>query len=58
LAPRIHLVRAVHTDCRHDRRRPLGLKAGEWAYDTSMALCLAESLLECGAFDPVDQLSR
>jgi len=23
-----------------------------------MALCLAESLLECGAFDPVDQLSR
>ena len=37
---------------------PFHLKPGEWTDDTSMALCLAESLLECGAFDPVDQLSR
>jgi ADP-ribosyl-[dinitrogen reductase] hydrolase len=37
---------------------PFHLEPGEWTDDTSMALCLAESLLECGAFDPVDQLVR
>jgi len=37
---------------------PFHLNPGEWTDDTSMALCLAESLLECGAFDPIDQLSR
>jgi ADP-ribosylglycohydrolase len=37
---------------------PFGLRAGEWTDDTSMALCLAESLLECRGFDPVDQLER
>lgn len=36
---------------------PHGLNAGEWTDDTSMALCLAESLLECG-FDPADQMRR
>jgi ADP-ribosyl-[dinitrogen reductase] hydrolase len=35
-----------------------GLPAGAWTDDTSMAMCLAESLLECGGFDPVDQLTR
>ena len=35
---------------------PFDLKAGEWTDDTSMMLCLAESLLECGEFDPIDQL--
>jgi ADP-ribosyl-[dinitrogen reductase] hydrolase len=35
-----------------------GLKPGEWTDDTSMALCLAESLVECAGFDPVDQLER
>ena len=35
-----------------------GLEPGHWTDDTSMALCLAESLLECRGFDPVDQLSR
>src|SRR3569832_67602 len=34
------------------------LKPGEWTDDTSMALCLAESLLERDGFDPVDQLRR
>lgn len=34
------------------------LKAGAWTDDTSMALCLAESLIERRALDPVDQLSR
>jgi len=38
--------------------RPFGLKPGQWTDDTSMALCLAESLIECRGFDPVDQLSR
>lgn len=37
---------------------PFNLKPGEWTDDTSMALCLAESLIECGAFDPHDQLAR
>src|SRR4051812_14344443 len=37
---------------------PFGLPAGAWTDDTSMALCLAESLIERGGFDPVDQLRR
>src|SRR5687767_1119493 len=37
---------------------PFNLEAGEWTDDTSMALCLAESLIERQAFDPVDQLAR
>ncbi len=37
---------------------PFGLPAGAWTDDTSMALCLAESLVECGGFDPVDQMRR
>src|SRR4051794_27400034 len=37
---------------------PFKLKAGQWTDDTSMALCLAESLLERGGFDPIDQLRR
>jgi ADP-ribosyl-[dinitrogen reductase] hydrolase len=37
---------------------PFSLKPGQWTDDTSMALCLAESLIECKGFDPVDQLTR
>jgi len=37
---------------------PFHLNPGEWTDDTSMALCLAESLIEVGGFDPVDQLKR
>jgi ADP-ribosyl-[dinitrogen reductase] hydrolase len=37
---------------------PFRLPAGAWTDDTSMALCLAESLVERGGFDPVDQLRR
>jgi ADP-ribosyl-[dinitrogen reductase] hydrolase len=37
---------------------PFGLKPGEWTDDTSMALCLAESLAECGRFDARDQMDR
>ncbi len=37
---------------------PFGLEAGQWTDDTSMALCLAESLLERDGFDPIDQLQR
>jgi ADP-ribosylglycohydrolase len=36
----------------------LGLAAGEWTDDTSMALCLAESLVTCGRFDARDQMER
>ncbi len=37
---------------------PFGLRPGEWTDDTSMALCLAESLIECRGFNPTDQLER
>ncbi len=37
---------------------PFDLEPGQWTDDTSMALCLAESLIECRGFDPVDQLRR
>jgi ADP-ribosyl-[dinitrogen reductase] hydrolase len=37
---------------------PFGLKPGQWTDDTSMALCLAESLIEKRGFDPVDELER
>ena len=37
---------------------PFHLKAGEWTDDTSMALCLAESLIERQGFDPMDQMER
>ena len=37
---------------------PFGLKAGEWTDDTSMALCLAESLLAKKGTDLRDQLER
>jgi ADP-ribosylglycohydrolase len=37
---------------------PFRLRAGEWTDDTSMALCLAESLIECGGFDARDQMER
>ena len=37
---------------------PFGLEAGYWTDDTSMALCLAESFIECGEFDPADQMRR
>jgi ADP-ribosylglycohydrolase len=37
---------------------PFHLKAGQWTDDTSMALCLAESLIECRGFNPKDQMER
>ena len=37
---------------------PFGLRPGQWTDDTSMALCLAESLVECGGFDAADQMQR
>jgi ADP-ribosyl-[dinitrogen reductase] hydrolase len=37
---------------------PFKLKPGEWTDDTSMALCLATSLLEKEKFDPKDQMDR
>ena len=37
---------------------PFRLRAGEWTDDTSMALCLAASLTECGGFDARDQMER
>jgi len=37
---------------------PFRLAAGQWTDDTSMALCLAESLVDRGGHDPADQMSR
>jgi ADP-ribosyl-[dinitrogen reductase] hydrolase len=37
---------------------PFKLTAGEWTDDTSMALCLAESLIECRGFNAHDQMTR
>ncbi len=34
------------------------LKKGHWTDDTSMALCLGHSLVECQGFDPQDQMRR
>lgn len=37
---------------------PFHLDPGQWTDDTSMALCLAESLVECRNFDAADQMRR
>jgi ADP-ribosylglycohydrolase len=37
---------------------PFDLEPGQWTDDTSMALCLAESLIEKRSFDPKDQMDR
>lgn len=37
---------------------PFGLQPGQWTDDTSMALCLAVSLVECRGFDAGDQMRR
>lgn len=37
---------------------PFGLAPGEWTDDTSMALCLAESILECDRVEPADLMNR
>ncbi len=37
---------------------PFDLLPGQWTDDTSMALCLAHSLIHKNGFDPVDQMNR
>jgi ADP-ribosyl-[dinitrogen reductase] hydrolase len=37
---------------------PFDLEPGHWTDDTSMALCLATSLVECRGFDAADQMRR
>jgi len=37
---------------------PFSLNPGEWTDDTSMALCLAQSLIHCGGLDAMDQMQR
>ncbi len=37
---------------------PFGLEPGQWTDDTSLALCLAESLIEKQGFDVLDQMER
>ena len=61
LEPRPALTGSVHGGERRayapGYTRPLNkfkLDAGQWTDDTSMALCLADSLLKCGALDGSD----
>ena len=37
---------------------PFNLQPGQWTDDTSMALCLAQSLIHQKDFDPTDQMNR
>lgn len=37
---------------------PFALRPGQWTDDTSMAMCLGESILDTGGLDPADQLRR
>lgn len=37
---------------------PFNLKPGQWTDDTSMAMCLAESILDTGGLDLADQMRR
>jgi len=37
---------------------PFDLAPGQWTDDTSMALCMAESLIRCHEFDARDQMNR
>lgn len=37
---------------------PFQLEAGQWTDDTSMALCIAVSLVETNSYNPSDQLAR
>lgn len=37
---------------------PFNLKPGQWTDDTSMALCLAQSLIQQKCFSPSDQMQR
>jgi ADP-ribosyl-[dinitrogen reductase] hydrolase len=37
---------------------PFDLEPGQWTDDTSMALCLAASLVHCNGFDARDQMNR
>ncbi len=37
---------------------PFELEPGQWTDDTSMMLCLAESLIFCSGHDPADQMER
>jgi len=37
---------------------PFHLQPGEWTDDTAIALCLAQSLIECNGFDANDQMEK
>jgi len=58
-APVEFMVRGTFSEvknyCRGGKFR---LEAGEWTDDTAMALCLAQSLLDCQGFEPHDQMKK
>ena len=47
-----------HHHCDMTGGGPFHLKPGQWTDDTSMALCLAASLVDCHGFDACDQMTR
>jgi len=42
----------------HTRSSGFGLKPGQWTDDSSMGLCLADSLISCKGFNPADLKHR
>ncbi|CAF1379176.1 unnamed protein product [Rotaria sordida] len=55
---RPHQYLVVHPVKKMQSGGTWGLKAGQWTDDTSMALCLASSLLTMKTFDPYNQMVR
>ncbi len=50
-------IEALGDKIAHFQDSPLG-EAGSWTDDTSMALCLADSLLECGGYNSYDIMKK
>lgn len=50
-------IEALGDEIAHYKTTPFG-PAGSWTDDTSMALCLADSLIECGGYDSYDIMDR
>ena len=54
----VPISRQLSASDRHDRRRAIRPRTGEWTDDTSMAPCLADSLIENGDLDETDLMRR
>lgn len=57
-APYEFLGKGYKVSAEYRRGGVHNVSIGEWTDDTSMALCLAKSLIETEIFDPIDQMSK